>query len=93
MRRSYQFNEKSDPKGKEWGRDAPSLLWEFVHYKTIPYQGYSTSRGIEEQISILTKAIGGLAEVLISKGRMSPQEFINAIEADDTFEVRENKQL
>jgi len=92
MRKPYQFNEKTDPKDKEWGRDAPSMLWEFVHYKKHPYAGYSENRGIEEQINVLAKAIGGLAEVLISKGRMSPKEFIDAIEADDTFEVRESKQ-
>lgn len=93
MRKPYQFNEKTDPKDKEWGRDAPSMLWEFVHYKSVPYRKFSESRGIEDQIDIMTRAIGGLAEVLISKGRMSPQEFLEAIDAADTFEVRESKGL
>lgn len=90
MRLPYRFNEIGDPQDNAWGRDAASMTWEFVHYKREPYSAFSTHRNIEEQIEILSKAIGGLAEVLISKGRMSPQEFLKALDAEDSFEVRNN---
>lgn len=92
MRLPYQFNEISDPKDAQWGMNTSEMLSRFVHTKTPHYSTFSEARDIEGQIEILVGAIGGLAEVLISKGRMSPKEFIAAIEAEDVFEVRENRQ-
>lgn len=91
MRRPYQFNEKTDSKDQNWGYTAPQVIRSLAFLKQIPYSCVSSPRPIEEQIEFLANAIGGIAEVLISKGRMTPQEFLEAID-DDTYEVRQSKQ-
>lgn len=91
MRQPYRFNEISDPKDQNWGLNATETLGYFVKSKKVPYNTFHQTRSIEEQIEVLTQAVGGLAEILISKGRMSPQEFIEAIDAKGIFEVRANR--
>lgn len=90
MRLPYQFNDKSDPEDYRYGYTAETLLSDHVNNDRRGY-GYSNRKGIEEQISTITEAIGGLADLLISKGVFSPQDFLAAINAENIYEVRERK--
>lgn len=91
MRLPYQFNEKYDPKDQDWGFTAPQVISHLTFYKKKPYSVFSERRPIEEQIEFLANALGGLAEALISKGRLTPQEFLDALD-DETYEVRQRNQ-
>lgn len=91
MRVPYQFNEKYKNDKSDWGYDAAQVTYDTIHYKKPHYSMFDEKRGIEEQIEKISSSIGGLAEVLISKGLLSPQEFLVAIGADEKYEVREKK--
>lgn len=88
MRTTYQFNERGDKEGK-WGMDATGMLSSHVSYDSGNY--FEKTRGIEDKTSELVAAVGGFAELLISKGVITPQEFLNAIGAQHNFIVRDRK--
>lgn len=89
MRYPYQFNDKTDPEDYKWGMSAESMLQDFVFTNKNNY--WNEGRGIEDRVKTLTEAVGGLADLLIMKGILSPQDFINAIGASSVYEVRESK--
>lgn len=89
MRMPYQFNEKDDPEDATWGMNAEGLLEDFVNYNRSNF--YADPRGIEAKINAITEVVGGLADILIMKGILSPQDLIEAIGSSYIYEVRENK--
>jgi hypothetical protein len=91
MRMSYQFNEKTDAPDDKWGMSAETLLADIVTTNRSQYYNYGNRKGIEEKISSLTEAMGGLADLLISKGLISPDDFLLAIGGSSVYEVREHK--
>lgn len=90
MRYPYQFNEKTDPIDFKWGMSAESMLRDYIFTNKSNY--WNEGRGIEGRVEMLTEALGGLADLLIMKGILSPQDFIDAIGASSIYEVRESKQ-
>lgn len=88
MRLPYQFNEKTDPKDTRWGMNAERLVADYTTWDRNNH--YADSLGVERRIDRLTEAMGGLADLLISKGVLSPQDFLEAIGADSVYEVRPN---
>ena len=89
MKLPYQFNDKTDPEDAKWSYSAETLIQDYVRNDKRDY--YSKSRGIESQIVTLSAAFGGLADLLLSKGLISPQDFLEAIGAHYDYEVRESR--
>lgn len=91
MKLPYGFNRKYDPLDYEWKMSAEETIADFVTYDKESSYRFLERRGIEAQVSKLVEVIGGLSDTLISKGLMTPEQFLEAIGADRIYEVRENK--
>jgi hypothetical protein len=90
MRKPYQFNKIGHPENS-WGMDAENLVWESIQYQYFTDQRDCTNRGIESQIAQISLIIGRLSDKLISKGLLSPQGLLEAVDLNFDFEVRETK--
>lgn len=88
MRATYQFNE-SDERTNAWGRDTYEVIIQNIRSKNSRYSIFSESRPIEDQIETIAGNIGGLCHLLISKGLITPEEFLVAIGVEDRYEARE----
>lgn len=91
MKKTYQFIEKNYDNAYDYGTDAPTVISLVVCNKIDKRFPFSDARSIEERIEKLSEIIGGISELLISKGLMTPQEFLVAIGAKDVYEVTDRK--
>ena len=86
MRRTYQYNEKSDKKGA-YGYDASQLVGYAIRNNNSRY--FSERRSIEEQIDKTAEIVGNLCDILVSKGLMTHEEFLKALDLEYSHESRD----
>lgn len=83
MHRTYEFLEKYKNGAIGWGRDAKSVLSDHVY--TNRKSLIAETRGIEEKLETLCESVANISDLLISKGLITPDEFLKAIGMDDHF--------
>lgn len=82
---NYRYVEKYNENSKKYPETLDQIIRSHIYSNRYEGGYHHRSRGIEDQVEELSHIVGGLADLLISKGVLTPQEVLVAIGINSGF--------
>lgn len=89
MRHTYAFVEKHG--SYKYDQSTQTVLTDHINTNRDRY--FEVNRGIEEQSEIMAETVANLLDLLISKGLVTPKEFLQILGLEDVFDIKQTNDI